>query len=99
MPKFKIKSPLEHNGELYPIGSTIDLDEKTAAPLMGHTLVLPGEELTAKDVAQGIAAVEGEAERLADLGKELEAREKALKAEEDKLAAAQADLAAAQKKK
>jgi hypothetical protein len=31
MPKFKVKSPLHHNGKPYAIGSTVELDADEAA--------------------------------------------------------------------
>lgn len=35
---FIVVSPLEHDGELYVIGETVELTEKQAEPLFGHTV-------------------------------------------------------------
>lgn len=33
MPRFKVKSPLDHNGELYAVGDIVEMSEKQAAAI------------------------------------------------------------------
>lgn len=83
MPKYKVKSPLNHDNQDYKIGETIELTEKQAEPLLGHTLALPGEELTAKQVEQGVAAVENAARDLAEMREQLETEKAELRQAQD----------------
>lgn len=85
MPKYKVISPLDHNGEPYPIGSTVDMSEKQAETLLGHTLALPGQSLDEKQVAQGVKAVQEEAMRLDQARDQLTEEQVALKEAQDKL--------------
>lgn len=94
MPKFKVKSPLSHDGKDYQIGDMLEVSEEAAAPLLGHTLAKPGEELTEKKPAQGAVAVDGEAERLAELRQIIAAEQDALRTAQEQLAAAQDALQA-----
>lgn len=36
---YRVVSPLFHDNERYPIGSSIDLSAEQAEPLLGHTIV------------------------------------------------------------
>lgn len=94
MPKYKVKSPLQHDGKDYKIGSQIDMAEEEAEPLLGHTLARPGEELTDKQVAQGATAVEAEAARLVELREQLAGHERELQAGFDELAKGREELEA-----
>lgn len=101
MPKYKVKSPLSHDNKDYAIGATVEMTEEQAQPLLGHTLARPGEELTEKQVSQGVSAVETEAARLAELREELvgwkgelDAAYQQLQADAQKLTQDQAELAA-----
>jgi len=90
MPKYKVKSPLNHDGKDYKIGGEVTITEEQAEPLLGHTLVRPGEVLDQKQVAQGVAAVESEALRLQELREQLTAEQLELQAAQKKLAEDQA---------
>lgn len=96
MPKFKVKSPLNHDGKDYKVGEQIDLSDEAAAPLLGHTLALPGEDVVQKKPVQVVAASDGEAERLAELREQLTADQAALQADREQLAAEQQELQRAQ---
>ncbi len=98
MPKYKVKSPLNHNNEEFKIGATVEMTEEQAKPLLGGALALPGEDLTAKDVAQGVLAVESEAAALAELRAQITAEELALEKARAQLTQDQAELAVAQDK-
>ncbi|MGE0671965.1 MAG: hypothetical protein AB7O64_02810 [Methylibium sp.] len=41
MPKYTVKSPLDHDGKRYAIGKSVELTEEEAEPLLGHTVELP----------------------------------------------------------
>lgn len=92
MPKYKVKSPLNHDQKDYKIGSAIELTDEQAAPLLGHTLALPGEELTEKQLAQGAAAVQDAAAELAEGRADLAAGELALKQAQEAFAAERAEF-------
>lgn len=94
MQKYKVKSPLSFNNKDYKIGSFVEMTEEEAEPLLGHTLALPGEELTEKQVAYGVSAIEDEAARLVELGQQLADRERDLQDGFDKLAKDQDELEA-----
>lgn len=103
MPKFKVKSPLSHDGKEYKIGDPIDMSDEAAAPLLGHTLAMPGEDVAQKKPSQVAAAVDGEADRLAELHENLTAGQEqlvadrsALQADREQLANQQLDLQQAQ---
>lgn len=98
MPKYKVKSALQHDSKDYAVGSQIELTEEQAAPLLGHTLARPGEELTEKQVAQGATAIEAAAAELTKQREELVAWQADLKAREDKLANERAETAKGAKK-
>jgi hypothetical protein len=98
MPKYKVKSPLNHNNEEFKIGSTVEMTEEQAKPLLGGALALPGEELTAKEVAQGVQAVESEAAALSELRAQITAEQLALDKAQAQLAQDRADFAVAQDK-
>jgi hypothetical protein len=98
MPKYKVKSPLNHNNEEFKIGSTVEMTEEQAKPLLGGALALPGEDLTAKEVAQGVQAVEAEAAALSELRVQITSEQLALEKSRAQLAQDQADLAVAQDK-
>lgn len=92
MPKYKVKSPLSHDGEDYKIGDTVEMTAEQAAPLLGHALARPGEELTEKQVAQGVSAVESEAARLVELREQLTAERLELRNAQEQLASARDSL-------
>ena len=86
MPKYKVKSPLSHDGKDYKIGDTVEMTAEQADPLLGHSLARPGEELTEKQVAQGVSALEGEAARLVELREQLTAERLELRNAQEQLA-------------
>lgn len=92
MPKYKVKSPLSHDGKDHKIGASVEMTEEQAKPLLGHTLALPGEDLTEKQVVQGAIALEGEAFRLAEVREQLTAEQLALQSDQEQLALGQAEL-------
>lgn len=92
MPKYTVKSALQHDGKDYKIGSSIEMTEEQAAPLLGHTLARPGEDLTQKQVAQGVTAVEAAAAELEQRRDELVAWQAELKEAEEKLTQGLAEL-------
>lgn len=60
MPKYTVKSPLDHDQERFEIGAEIELSEKDAAPLLGHTVelkVAPAGNSGPTDPAARIEAV------------------------------------------
>lgn len=60
MPKYIVKSPLEHDLARFEIGAEIELSEKDAAPLLGHTVELkaaPVANTGPTDPAERLAAV------------------------------------------
>lgn len=90
--RYVVKSPLEHNQEKFNIGDTVQLTEKEAAPLLGHTVLPPGEAL--KD-----AAVVGvHAESLQQASADLQAERDALAKERAEFEKQKADAAKAVKK-
>lgn len=94
MPKFKVKSPLSHDGKDYNIGDSIDMSDEAAAPLLGHTLAKPHEDVMEKKPAQDTAATDGEAARLAELRQNLAAEQEALRIAQEQLVQDQVALAA-----
>lgn len=38
MPKYTVKSPLDHDGKRYAIGQAVELTEEEAESLLGHTV-------------------------------------------------------------
>lgn len=105
MPKYKVKSPLTHDGADYAIGASVEMNEKQAEPMLGSVLCVPGQDLTGKEVSQGVVAVQAEAIELAELREQLNAEQLALEAALADLAekttaleAAQSELKAAQDK-
>lgn len=44
MSKFKVITPVEHDGKRYEVGESISLDEKTAAPLLAVHAISDGKE-------------------------------------------------------
>lgn len=94
MPKYTVKSPLNHDNKDYAIGDKVEMSEKQAEPLFGHTLARPGESLTEKQVAQGVSAVEAEATRLVEQREQLVDWEQKLTAAQEKLTRDQAELEA-----
>lgn len=95
---YKVKSPLNHDGQDYPIGATVSMTEKQAEPLLGGALARPGEDLTSNDVAQGVQAVQAEAAHLVEVREQLTEEQLALDEALRKLASDRADLATAQEK-
>lgn len=52
MPKFIVKSPLDHDGKAFAEGDPIELSKKLAAPLLAAGVVAPeGAEPPAADSA------------------------------------------------
>lgn len=97
MPKYKVKSPLSHDGEDFKIGATVEMSEKQAQPLLGHTLMLPGEELTEKQIGQAVLTIESEAHRLAEERSQLAEEQTALSQERAAFAAQKAAFEAGAK--
>jgi hypothetical protein len=46
--RYKVLGMLHHDGEAYEEGSEVELTEKQAAPLLGHTVVAVGAESAAE---------------------------------------------------
>ena len=61
MPKYTVKSPLNHDGEEYAIGATVEMDERSAAQLVGtvEAAVEPPPPAGPIDPAERLAAVKG----------------------------------------
>lgn len=97
MPKYKVKSPLSHDGKDHKIGATVEMTEEQAQPLLGHTLALPGEDLTEKQVAQGVLAVQSAAIELAEAREQLAAEQLELRQAQEQLATDRAELTKAVK--
>ncbi len=41
MPKYEVKSPIQHDGERHEIGAVVDLSEKAAKPLLATGTIAP----------------------------------------------------------
>ena len=61
MPKYTVKSPLNHDGEEYAIGATVEMDERSAAQLVGtvEAAVEPPPPAGPIDPVERLAAVKG----------------------------------------
>lgn len=69
MPKFEVKSPIQHDGELHQIGAVVELSDKAAKPLLAagavaSVLVTSGAPTEPTDPAARLAQIKSAIEVL-----------------------------------